>query len=252
MMYLFLLLHRHVFYPPLHSATYHPGINPVPSTSYTSLPSPPSWSFISSAPSTSYPPLPLLHPPLIPFFLSSVHLWSPFSTLPHVVIPALPRAVRHVPVCELLVLEPACVVAPGQGWHSPAGMRGNRVWAFLYKRTIKPTAVHNELILIQVRCTSCVLSLSFSLFPFFVIVYTFVLPLCICSYVFSTCYYSVCISTAMPTWLWLFPVFASGKGICQVGPWGHLRHFVEVPLLLQSGWTSPLITAFWMQSNHKQ
>lgn len=99
-------------------------------------------------------------------FLSPIHLWShfsaslgtsdpSFSTHPYVVIPALSTAERHIPVCELLLQEPACVVAPGQGWHRPAGMRRNRFWAFLDKRTIKPTAVHNELILIQVRCTSC-------------------------------------------------------------------------------------------------
>ena len=157
------------------------------------MPPPPSSLSFLHPPDPSFP---LLRPPPIPLFLSSIHLWSlsspplstsdpPFSTLPCVVIPALPWAVRHVPVCELLVQEPACVVAPGQGWHSPAGMRGNRVWAFLYKRTIKPTAVHNELILIQVRCTSCILSLSFSLLPSFVIDYTvylcFSVPLFICS-----------------------------------------------------------------------
>lgn len=126
-------------------------------------------------PDPSFPPI---HLPPIPLFLSSIHLWSlssfppstsdpPFPHFPALWSPALPRAVRHVPVCELLVQEPACVVAPGQGWHSPAGMRGNRVWAFLYKRTIKPTAVHNELILIQVRCTSYILCLSFAYPSFF-------------------------------------------------------------------------------------
>lgn len=81
----------------------------------------PPWSVISSPPSI----------PPNTFFRSSIHLWSLFSTLPYIVIPVLPRALRHIPVCELLVQEPACVVAPGQGWHRPAGMRGNRVWAFL-------------------------------------------------------------------------------------------------------------------------
>lgn len=158
MIYLFLSMCRHVFYPLLST---------IPCPPHLLHPSDPSF--------------PLLHLPPNTLFLSSIHLWShfssswstsdpPFSTLPYVVIPALPRAVRHVPVCELLVQEPACVVAPGQGWHRPAGMRGNRVWAFLYKRTIKPTAVHNELILIQVRCTSCLLSLFFLAFLFFYLI----------------------------------------------------------------------------------
>lgn len=81
-------------------------------------------------------------------------------------------------VYELLVQEPACVVAPGQGWHRPAGMRGNRVWAFLDKRTIKPTAVHNELILIQVRCTSCFFSL-FSFWSTFIFAIHYSVPICL-------------------------------------------------------------------------
>lgn len=40
----------------------------------------------------------------------------------------------------------------------------SRAWAFLSKRTIKPYAVHNELTLIQLRCTSC--PSVFSLFQF--------------------------------------------------------------------------------------
>lgn len=124
---------------------------------------PPPWSLISfpsiylrspssSPPTTSDPFLPPLCPPQIPHpMLRSLH--SPSC---------------DVPVCELPVQEAACVVAPGQRWHRPAGMRGNRVWAFLYKRTIKPTAVHNELILIQVRCTSCIL--AFWLLSFLLII----------------------------------------------------------------------------------
>lgn len=213
---------------------------------------PPSWSFISSPPSTSYPPLPLLHPPLIPFFLSSVHLWSPFSTLPRVVIPELPRAVRHVPVCELLVQEPACVVAPGQGWHSPAGMRGNRVWAFLYKRTIKPTAVHNELILIQVRCTSCILSLSVSLLPFFKLLtlYTY---LCLFALLFSVPATALCaFSPTVYTQLSLLPLFACKGGHLSSQSMRAPQAFCWGPTHLHSGQTSLLIITFWMQSNHKQ
>lgn len=115
------------------------------------------------------------HLPSIPLFLSSSHLWSLSSSSLSTSDPPFPHHPMlwslcspscDVPVWELLVQEPACVVALGQRWHRPAGMRGNRVWAFLYKRTIKPTLVHNELILIQVRCTSCILAfrpLSFRL-----------------------------------------------------------------------------------------
>lgn len=58
-----------------------------PSAFSSNLPDP-SFPFL---PSTFDPPLPLFQPPLIPFFLLSVHLWSPFSTPPHVVIPVLPE-----------------------------------------------------------------------------------------------------------------------------------------------------------------
>lgn len=75
---------------------------------------------------------------LIPLFLFSVYLWShfssslstsdpSFSTLPHAAIPALTLGeARHIPMCELHLQEPACVVAPGQRWHRPAGMRGEQ------------------------------------------------------------------------------------------------------------------------------
>lgn len=43
----------------------------------------------------------------------------------------------------------------------------SRAWAFLSKRTIKPYAVHNELTLIQLRCTSCPSVFSLFQFPSF-------------------------------------------------------------------------------------
>lgn len=152
----------------------------------------PSFPFL---PSTLDPPLPLLQPPLIPFFLPSAHPWSPF---PH--HPMLHSPSCDVPVCELPVQEPACVVAPGQRWHRPAGMRGNRVWAFLYKRTIKPTAVHNELILIQVRCTSCILAfwlLSVLLIIDYTVYLCFWATLFICSPLCSICCGLMCTSAAV-------------------------------------------------------
>lgn len=158
---------------------------------------PTSWSLISfpsiylrspssSPPTTPDPFLPPLCPPLIPLFHT-----TPCCD------PCAPRAVMSQ--CELLVQEPACVVALGQRWHRPAGMRGNRVWAFLHKRTIKPTAVHNELILIQLRCTFCILAFRSLFFPF-IIDYTVYLcfwpRLFICSPSCSTCCGLICISLA--------------------------------------------------------
>lgn len=162
-------------------------LSPPPPWSLISFPSIYLRSPASSPPTTSDPFLPPLCPPLIPLFHHPM-LWSP----------RLPS--RDVPVCELLAQEPACVVAPGQRWHRPAGMRGNRVWAFLYRRTIKPTAVHNELILIQVRCTSCIL--AFRLFSFLLIIdysvyLCFWATLFICSPLCSTCCGLMCISPAV-------------------------------------------------------
>lgn len=196
----------HIWCPPssFYSLLHHPD----PSFPLLHLPPIPP----SSPPTTSDPFLPFLCPPLIPLFHTSRRC-----------DPSTPQSCEACPcVCELLVQEPACVVAPGQRWHSPAGMRGNRVWAFLYKRTIKPTAVHNELILIQVRCTSCVLSL-FSLLPFLVIDYTvyLVFLLCRCLFVFSPVRIGHKVSAQYFT-------TSAQWDICHVGALGHLRHFVEV------------------------
>lgn len=161
--------------------------------------------FSSDAPLPLSPPTSLIphflsfHLPSIPLFLSSNHLWSLSSSSPSTSDPPFPHHPMlrsqcspscDVPVWGLPVQEPACVVALGQRWHRPAGMRGNRVWAFLYKRTIKPTAVHNELILIQVRCTSCILacrSLSFLLIIDYTVYLCFWATLFICSPRCSTC-----------------------------------------------------------------
>lgn len=193
--------------------------------------------FSSDAPLPLSPPTSLIphflsfHLPSIPLFLSSNHLWSLFSSSLSTSDPPFPHHPMlwslcspscDVPVWALLVQEPACVVALGQRWHRPAGMRGNRVWAFLYKRTIKPTAVHNELILIQVRCTSCILAFR-SLFFLLIIDYTVYLcfwaTLFICSPRSSTC------CGLMPCRLHaiLKRISASGLCVCHVRAWGYLR-----------------------------
>lgn len=200
MIYPFLSPCRHDFYPFRAISQQH-GREPMcspplmpPFRCLLHLPDP-SFPFL---PSTLDPPLPLLQPPLIPFFLPSAHLWSPFPH--HPMLWSLHSPSCDAPVCELPVQEAACVVAPGQRWHRPAGMRGNRVWAFLYKRTIKPTAVHNELILIQVRCTSCILAfwlLSFLLIIDYTVYLCFWATLFICSPLCSTCCGLMCISAAV-------------------------------------------------------
>ncbi len=96
---------------------------------------------------------PVFNLPLIPLFL-----W-----------PAVPVFLMFAPGVSLFlsVFAGVCAFLHVSVWWT--GMtqwcwnERSRAWAFLSKRIIKPYAVHNELTLIQLRCTSClpVFSLSF-------------------------------------------------------------------------------------------
>lgn len=212
--------------------------------------------FSSDAPLPLSPPTSLIphflffHLPSIPLFLSSNHLWSLSSSSLSTSDPPFPHHPMlwslcspscDVPVWELLAQEPACVVALGQRWHRPAGMRGNRVWVFLYKRTIKPTAVHNELILIQVRCTSCIFafhSLFFLLIIAFAVYLCFEATLFICSPRCSTCCGLMCISLADCMRYKIVPLLCQSLGVPQV--------------LLHSQHCKVLISKLYNQKNSTQ
>lgn len=92
---------------------------------------------------------PVLNLALIPLFLPLFHA-VPLFLLSALVVSLSP----HVSVCWMGMTQ-WC-------WNEKS-----RAWAFLSKRTIKPFAVHNELTLIQLRCTSCLHVFSLCLFFFF-------------------------------------------------------------------------------------
>lgn len=97
--------------------------------------------------------------------LSSIYPWSLSSSVQQFLSSCcLLRGSFSLPLCLCM-----CVFLHVSVWWT--GMtqwcwnERSRAWAFLSKRTIKPYAVHNELTLIQLRCTSCPPVFSLILFP---------------------------------------------------------------------------------------
>ncbi len=112
---------------------------------------------------------------LFPFsILSYSQSWTPVFNLPLIPLflwPAVPVFLMFAPGVSLFlsVFAGVCAFLHVSVWWT--GMtqwcwnERSRAWAFLSKRTIKPYAVHNELTLIQLRCTSCPPVFSLFLFP---------------------------------------------------------------------------------------